>query len=266
MLPEPEVRLEYARAASADELNSLLYEADERILLALLDNPQFQQKHVELLIGRLDISSAVLAAVAEAGKGKWMAGESVRLRLAQHPHSPKSVALAAVRQLYLFNLVRLSLLPSVPPDIRRVAEEAILTRVPHLAVGEKLTLARRGPARVAGAILAEGHPQAIKLALGNGFLSESQVLRVLAKDGVSERVVVAIARHPKWSCLYNVRAALIRNEDTPAACVEAFLCDLTLRDLTDISKLNELSNGARKLIAGEIERRDSSRRKESGAA
>ena len=88
-----------------------------------------------------------------------------------------------MRQLFLFDLVRLSLLPSAPADIRRVAEEVILTRVPHLPVGEKLTLARRGPARVAGAILAEGHAQAIKLALANAFLTESQVLRVLAKAG-----------------------------------------------------------------------------------
>lgn len=261
MLPEREVRLEYARAASADELNSLVYEADEKILLAILENPKFQEKHAELLIERVDVSSTVLTALVDTGKGKWMASENVRLRVAQHPHSPKRIAFAALRQLYLFNLVRLSLLPSVPMDIRRFAEDVILVRVPHLAIGEKLTLARRGPARVAAAILAEGHSQAIKLALANGFLTESQVLKVLAKDALSERVVVTIAKHPKWSCLYNVRAALIRNADTPPACMKTFLNDLTQRDLTDISKLNDLSMEARKLIAEEIERRDGERNK-----
>jgi len=79
--------------------------------------------------------------------------------------------------------VRLSLLPTASPDVRRAAEEVILTRVPHLPVGEKLTLARKGPSRVAATILAEGHPQAIRLALGNPFLTESQVLKALAKSG-----------------------------------------------------------------------------------
>ena len=104
-----------------------------------------------------------------------------------------------------------------------MAEEVILTRVPHLPVGEKLTLARRGPSRVAGAILAEGHAQAIKLALANAFLTEAQVLKVLAKPGVPERVVAAIAQHSKWSCQYNVRVALVRNAHTPAACVLAIM-------------------------------------------
>jgi hypothetical protein len=253
MLPEAPERVEFARAAPAEKLVALLHEADEQILLALIENPNFQETHAELLLERADISSAVITSVAE--KGMWMASEGVRLRIAQHAHSPTRLALAAVRQLFLFDLVRVCMMPSAPPDIRRTAEEAIIARVPYLAVGEKLTLARRGPARVAGAILAEGHPQAMKLALGNGFLTESQVLKVLAKGGVAERVVAAIAAHPKWSCVYNVRAALVRNEQTPVAYVQRFVDDLTLRDLIDISEMRELSGEARKLIVGELARR-----------
>ena len=177
------------------------------------------------------------------------------MRLARHPRIPKRFALAVARQLFLFDLVRLSLLPSAPADIRRVAEEVILTRVPHLPVGEKLTLARRGPSRVAGAILAEGHAQAIKLALVNPFLTEAQVLKVLAKPGVPERVVVAIAHHPKWSCQYNVRVALVRNAHTPAASVQAFLPQLPLGDLRQISKLEGLAPHLKKHMREELVRR-----------
>lgn len=253
MPPELEARIAHARSASGEELKSLVHEAGEEVLLALLDNPNLEEPHVMLLLERLDLPASVLSAVAEAGK--WASSEAVRLRLARHPHTPKRFALAAVRQLYLFDLVRLSLLPSAPADIRRVAEEVILTRVPHLPVGEKLTLARRGPSRVAGAILAEGHPQAMKLALANAFLTESQVLKVLAKPGVPERVVAAIAQHPKWSCQYNVRAALVRNPHTPAARVRAFLPDLTLRDLKDIARLEGLAPHLKKHIGQELARR-----------
>lgn len=255
MLPEGEVRVEYARAASADEINSLVYEADERILLALLENPNFQQRHADLLAGRVDVSAAVLTALADAASGKWMGCESVRVRLAQHPHSPKRLAVAAVRQLFLFDLVRLSLAPSAPRDIRRLAEDAILSRIPHLPIGEKLTLARRGPARVAGAILAEGHPQALKLALGNGFLTESQVLKALAKEGLSARVVAAIAKHSKWSSLYNVRTALLRHPHAPAEALHSLITDVKTIDLKEISKLREVSREIRNLIMRELERR-----------
>jgi hypothetical protein len=253
MPPESETLAEHARTASGEELKALVHEAGEETLLALLENPNLEETHVSLLLERLDLPANVLAAVG--GEGKWTASEGVRLRLARHPRTPKRIALAVTRQLYLFDLVRLSLLPSAPADIRRIAEEIIVARVPHLPVGEKLTLARRGPPRVAGALLAEGHLQAVKLALANAFLTESQVLKVLAKPAVPERVVAAVARHPKWSRQYNVRTALVRNPHTPAPAVLEFLPDLTLRDLKEIAALEGLAHHLRKHIAREVARR-----------
>jgi hypothetical protein len=247
-------RVHRARSASSDELKILLHDGDEPTLLALLENPSFEEPHVAQLLERLDLPPNVLGAVA--AKGKWAASEAIRLRLAQHPRTPKRVALAVVRQLFLFDLVRLSLLPSAPADIRRIAEEIILARVPHLPVGEKLMLARRGPSRVAGAILAEGHPQATKLVLGNVFLTEAQVLKALAKPGVPERVVAVVAQHPKWSAQYNVRAALVRHPHTPVPCLLAFLPHLTLRDLKDIAGLEGLAPRRREYIQQEVERRE----------
>jgi hypothetical protein len=253
MPPELDEQLALARTVSREEIKTLVPKANGDILVALLDNPNLEEPELALLLERLDLPATALSAVASAGK--WTSSEAVRFRLAKHPHTPKRFALAAVRQLYLFDLVRLSLLPAAPPDIRRAAEEMILTRVPHLPVGEKLTLARRAPSRIAGAVLAEGHAQAIKLALDNPFLTESQVLKVLAKAGIPGRVVGAIAQHPKWSCQYNVRAALVRNPQTPAMLVRSFLPDLTLRDLRDISGLKGLAPHLKKHLREELERR-----------
>jgi hypothetical protein len=253
MPPERDARCERARSATGDELKSLVHEGGEEVLLALLANPNLDEPHVAVMLERLDLPASVLGAVA--GEGKWTSSEGVRLRLARHPRTPKRFALAAVRQLFVFDLVRLSLLPSAPTDIRRVAEEVILARVPHLPVGEKLTLARRGPSRVAGAILLQGHTQAIKLALANAFLTEAQVLKVLANPGVPERVVAAIAHHAKWSCQYNVRIALVRNAHTPEASVLALLPQLTLGDLKQISELEGLAPHLKKQLQEEIARR-----------
>jgi hypothetical protein len=257
MPPDTETRIEFARTASGDELKSLIHEAAEDVLLAALENPRLDETHVIQLLERLDLPANVLGAIG--AEGKWTASESIRLGLARHPRTPKRIALAVVRQLYLFDLVRLSLLPSAPADIKRVAEEIIISRVPHVPVGQKLTLVRRGPSRVVGALLAEGHPQAVKLALANPFLTESQVLKVLAKPGVPERVVAAIAEDVKWSRQYNIRAALARNPHTPARCVLEFLPDLTLCDLKDIVALEELTPHRRKQVSEEIARRASGR-------
>jgi hypothetical protein len=253
MRPDSESAVERARSAPVEELQSLLQEASQEVLRALLDNPHLEEAHVVQMLERLNLPAPVLAAIAE--EGKWASKEAVRMRLARHPRTPKRLALAAVRQLFLFDLVRLSLLPSAPSDIRRAAEEVILTRVPHLVIGEKLALARRGSARVTGAILAEGHAQAIKLALANAFLTESQVLKVLAKADVPERVVAAVARHPKWSSAYNVRVALVRHWHTPAAAVQGFLPHLTLGDLNQIARLEGLAPHLKKQLRDELLRR-----------
>ena len=244
---------QHARSASAEEIKVLVHDANEVTLLALLENPNFGEPDVIHLLERLDLSSKLLSAVADAGK--WTSNEGVRLRLARHLHTPTRIALALLRQLFLFDLVSVSLQPSAPADIRRAAEGIVLTRIPHLPVGEKLTLARRGPSRIAGAVLAEGHPQAIKLALDNSFLTESQILKVLAKPDVPERVVIAIAQHPKWSCQYNVRLGLMRNDHTPAPTVLAMLPNLTVRDLKEIATHESMAPHVKKYIERELGRR-----------
>jgi len=248
-------RVAHARAASEAELTTLVHEAAGEALPALLENPHFDEAHARLLLERLDLPAEVLSAIA--GRADWAANESVRFGLARHPRTPKRIALAAVRQLFLFDLVRLSLLPSAPADIRRLAEDAIVARLPQLPLGQKLTLARRGPARVAGALVAEGHPKAVKLALDSATLTESQVLKVLANRNVPARAVTAIAQHPKWSRQHHVRIALVRNPHTPPPAVLAFLPDLTLRDLAEIAKLQDLPPHVRKYLEQERARRAS---------
>jgi hypothetical protein len=256
MPPEAESLLERVRSASGDELQALVHDSSGEALLAVLENPHCEELHVTLLLERLELPANVIDAVA--AHPKWMSSEGVRLRLAAHPRTSKRIALATLRQLYLFDLVRLSFLPSAPANIRRAAEEILLARVPSLPVGQKLTLARRGPSRVAAAILAEGHAQVIKPALNNPFLTESQILKVLAKAGVLERVVAAIAQHSKWAGQYHVRRALLRNSHTPVPCVLAFLPQFKLHDVREIARLQDLAPRLRKYVEQELARRSQS--------
>jgi hypothetical protein len=247
--PEPPAPLRQA----GDDLKARVLAAAEEELLALLHSGELDEPHLALLLGRLDISSKIVSAVA-ALPGSSVS-ESIRFQIARHPRAPRRIALPLLRQLFLFDLVRVSLAPTVPAEIRRTAEEILTLRIPNLPVGQKLTLARRGPSRVVGALLAEGHPQAIQLALDNALLTESQILKVLANHAVPFRVVAAIAQHPRWSLQYNIRAALVRHPHTPPPCILSFLANLTLRDLKEIAAVETLSPHSRKYIRREIDRR-----------
>jgi len=253
-MPPDESRHECPAAGdSADPLKARVLSAGEDEILALLAAGELDESHLALLLDRVDISAKVVTAISAFPAAA--ASEGLRYRIARHAHAPRRIALSLLRHLFLFDLVRISLLPAVPAEIRRAAEEILITRVPNLPVGQKLTLARRGPSRVAGALLAEGNPQAIKLALDNAFLSESQVLKVLAKPGVPSRVVAAIAQHKRWCVQYNVRAALVRNVHTPVPSLLTFLPNVTLRDLKDIAALETISAHTKNYIRKELSRR-----------
>src|SRR5258707_6613004 len=89
-----------ALSASADQIKILVNDANEATLLALLENPNFEEPNVIQLLERLDLTSKLLSAVADMGK--WASSERVRMRLARHPSTPRRIALALLRQLFLF--------------------------------------------------------------------------------------------------------------------------------------------------------------------
>jgi hypothetical protein len=244
-----------ARHAEGDRLTAILHNAEEAVIGAALENPHLHETHVCLLLERLDLPAPLLEAIGS--NPQWLRSEAIRVRLARHPQTPQRISVALVRQIFLFDLVALSMLPSAPVEIRRLAQETILFKIPQLPLGQKLTLARRGPARVAAALILEGHPRASADALKNPYLTESQILRVLASPTVPERVVSAIAQDPKWSNQKNIRLALVRVAHAPSTPIENFLASFTLTELADLVSLEEVSPAVRTAIRIEISRRES---------
>jgi hypothetical protein len=242
-----------ARTASREELAALLDSGDPDVLLAVLENPLLSEKLVCEFLERKDLPSEVVTRITK--NKEWMRSYPVRLRLVRHPRTPRLATLALIRQIFLFDLVNVSLLPSVPAEMRRLAEDLILNRLPQLPLGLKMTLARRGPTRVAGALAAEGLPPVLPLALDNAFLNEGQLLKLLAKANLQPRVVAAISNHRKWSYNANVRIALVRHPLTPLARVMTFLPDIPLNHLRDLLRLATLRPDLKKYLEHEVARR-----------
>jgi hypothetical protein len=153
------------------------------------------------------------------------------------------------------DLVQLTLLPGISAELKRVAEEQLMARLPQLPLGQKITLARRGTARVAGALLAEGHAQVLSVVLDNGSLTEAQVLKALSRDRLPVGVVPAIARHRKWSHTYNVRLALVRHPSATLSMVLEYLPEITVSDLRELAAPGIVSESLRKYLLAEIQQR-----------
>src|SRR6266436_1064713 len=244
---------ERALVAAGEELAALLHHPSADVLMALLDNPALDETKLCLLLERKDLPGEILE---EVGRRKHLLKNyRVKRALAFHPRAPRLISLRLLRDLYLMDLVQITLSPGVLAELKRNAEEQLLARLPQLPLGQKITLARRGPARVAGALLAEGHAQVISVVLDNPYMTEAQILRALSREKLPTSVIPAIVHHHKWSITYNVRLALVRHPSTPLASILSYLPELTVSDLRELAAPGIVPESLRKYLQAEVQRR-----------
>jgi len=248
-----EQEVERARVASGDDLKGFIYHPAPAVLLALLDNPALDETKLTLLLARKDLPGEVLE---EIGTRKTLLKSyAVKKALLFHPRTPRLVGLRLLKDLYLMDLVQFALSPASAAELKRYAEEQVAARLPQMPLGQKITLARRGPGRVAGALVLEGHAQVMPVALDNPYLTEAQVLKALSREKVPTTVVQAIAKHSKWSHTYNVRLAIVRNPSAPISIVLTFLPQLTVSDLRELAAPGIVPENLRKYLLAEVNRR-----------
>ena len=260
-MSEDSVR-ERALVATGEELAVLLHHASTEVVLALLDNPALDETHVCLILERKNLAAEVLEEVAR--RKPLLKSYRIKRSLAFHPRTPRLVSLRLLRDLYLMDLVQVAILPGVSAELKRNAEDQLLARLPQLPLGQKITLARRGPARVAGALLAEGHAQVVPVVLDNPYMTEAQILRALAREKLPISVIPAIVQHRKWSITYNIRLALVRNPLSPLATILSYLPELTVSDLRELAAPGIVPENLRKYLQAEVQRRLRASEKKAG--
>jgi len=175
-----------------------------------------------------------------------MKSRKVRLALAAHPRAPRRLTLRLIRELYTFDLMQFSLLPAVPADLKRVAEQQLVARLASITLGERLSLARRSSSLVAAALLLDKESPVWKTALGNPRLTEAAIIKALQHPNATAAFVEAVCHHAKWSLRYEIRLALLRNPHTPLSRALEFARRLPppqLRDVLHTSRLPEKIKG-----------------------
>ena len=206
-------------------------------------DPHLTEDTALALLKRVDLSPDVIEQLSK--HAAVLTSRKVKLALVAHPHTPRHVSVPMARQLYTFDLMKVALAPGVPADVKVAVDEVLISRLKTITIGERLTLARRASGRVAAALLldlenrggvtvgaetAEGQvtdaeiksakslarqSRVFQVALGNPRLTEALVINSVLHSQASAALVHAVARHAKWSCRREVRAALLRTEHLP---------------------------------------------------
>lgn len=195
----------------------------------------------DLALGQLknqDLSTDVIEQLSR--NAAVMKSRKVRIAVASHAHTPRRIALRIIRELYTFELMQFALRPAVAADLKRIADELLLSRVTSITLGERISLARRSSTLVAGALLLDKESRVWQPALENGRLTEAAVVKALQRSTVTLAFVEAVCHHSKWSVRHEVQVALLRNAHTPLAKALEFARRIPARQLRDILHTSRL--------------------------
>ena len=178
-------------------------------------------------------TAEVIALVA--AERRLLAFHAVRRALAFHPLAPETLAGGIVPTLFWRDLLELALDPRGRPALRRAAELQLSLRLPGLAVGEKVTLARRAGAGVIAQLRHDPSPRVIAALLDNSRLTEALLAPVVQRAATPAAVLDLIAADRRGGVRYPLRVALARNPATPLATAWRLLAALRKNDLRAVA-------------------------------
>jgi hypothetical protein len=223
---------------SALPLEEAIHSATREDLLRAAADPALTGDLALALLKRGDLPGGVLEALAK--NRVLLKLRKLKIALASHPQMPRHVSIPLIRQLYTFDLMKVALSPIVPADVKRTADETLITRLKTITPGERLTLARQASAGIASALLLDSEPRIMRTALENARLTEAAVVKAVLRPEAGAALVQAASLHAKWSCRRDVQIALLRTEHLSLARALAFARTFSppkLREILQSSRL-----------------------------
>ena len=193
---------------SKQSLDSQIDDASPEVLVAAAADAGFTEDLALALLKRADIQPHELEKLAK--NKNVLKFREAKLALIAHPKTPRHASVPFIRQLYLFDLMQVALIPTVPADIRKAADDALLLRLETVTLGERLALARRASGRIAAVLLSDKEPRVMQAALQNPRLTEAALIRSILRPDSTATLIDAVGRNAKWSARQQVRLLLIR--------------------------------------------------------
>ncbi|HET9208867.1 MAG TPA: hypothetical protein VFR03_00640 [Thermoanaerobaculia bacterium] len=220
--PTPDLHLRLSAAGSEELLALLRAHAGELTAPAVrhaLRNPYCTAEAIEAI----------------ADEQRLLSFYEVRRDIALHPRAPETLAARFVPTLWWRDLMALALDTRLRPVLRRTAEVHLGTRLPELAVGEKVALARRASPGILSQLRHDPSPQVIAALLDNPRLTEGMLAPVLHSASTSPAILELIANDRRWGVRYPLRLALVRNPATPLKISWRLLEALRKADLRPVA-------------------------------
>ncbi len=189
--------------AGSDELLSLVREHRTRLdpaaVKIVLRNPYATAEVVDEIVSQ----------------PRLMSFYDVKRDLVLHPRTPEVLALRLVQGLYWRDLAAIGTDTRLHPRLRRSADQLMVARLPELAVGEKVSMARRAGPGLLSHLRHDPSPRVIGAMLDNPRLTEDILAPVVHGASTPGPVLALIAADRRWGLRHGLQVALCRNPGTP---------------------------------------------------
>lgn len=216
-------RAAFLLEAAAEALARVLREERdllaEQDLLAILKNKNLTQEVVRLVLAH----------------PPFLSPYAVKKALVAGRQTPSVDALHLIPHLFWMDLMETAVDMRVHPAVRHACERRLAERLPELGLGERVTLARRGPRALLQALRAETEPRVVQALLQNRFLTELEVVAMAGSPRTLPAVLGAIHYSGKWGNRYEVRKTLLLNPSTPVYIAQFNARFMRRTDLEDIA-------------------------------
>lgn len=232
-----------------DQLGPRLREAGQAELSRLLDErlSEIGPSQASQALANPFIDQDGIARLLE--QSRLLSDSALREALVRHPKTPRVAALSMVHSLYWRQLVAIGRDARVHPAIRRAADNAIRGRLPGLASGERVAIARQAGGGLLRIIAGDHDPRVIGALLDNPRLSEQDLAPALVEGRGRAETLQRVASHQRWVTRPGVRRSLCLNSRTPIATVLALLPALSKKDLGAVRAGLHLSSRVRQRAA-----------------
>jgi len=230
-------------AANPEELIASSFVED---LVAAAKHSSLNEDLALAILRRRDLSSSVLEAVGR--KASVIKYRKVLIGLVEHQHTPRHISLPLIRRLFTFEIMRVALAPAVLPDVKLLAQEVLITKLGKLSLGERITLARQASTGVAGALLLHTETAVVEAALQNPRMTESSIVKALAKPEIRVVLLNMLVDHPKWSLRREIQIGILRRPEATDAQALKVATRLPKRVLQELITQFKLPRARKELL------------------
>ncbi|MBV8199499.1 MAG: hypothetical protein JOZ15_02640 [Acidobacteria bacterium] len=237
------------------ELERRLREAGPEELLALVREqaPELSPAAAQLALRNPYVTAEVIEEIA--AQARLLSFYEVKRDLARCAATPEVLALRLIGGLFWADLMTIGLDTRLHPRLRRAADQHLLARLPGLAVGEKVSIARRAAPAILSHLRHDPTPRVIAALLDNPRLTEGTLSPLVHGERTPAPVLELIAADRRWGARYPLRLALARNPATPLGAALRLLPALQKQDLRAIAgdpRLSEPLRRRARLLLGDL--------------